>query len=127
MIDSLDPNAKPEPPFFAYLQTPHATTAGSKVIQYDSDMPGFRLFVYQLDGEVLKVYEDILSGAPVTIGFNRKKGGLDVLVPLDLQVVEPTIAADGSIKRRRSGEMLEQFAVCNNEVTEQVQKQLDGK
>jgi len=127
MIDSSDPNAKPEPPFFAYLQTPHGTTTGSKTIQYDSDMPGFRLFVYQLDGDILKVLEDILSGAPVTIGFNRKKGGLDVLVPLDLQVVESTIAADGSIKRRRSGEMLEQFAVCNQEVTDQILKHLKGK
>lgn len=90
-------------------------------------MPGFRLFVNQLDGNILKVYEDILSGAPVTIGFNRMKGGLDVLVPLDLQVVESTIAADGSINRRRSDEMLAQIAVCINEVPEQVQKQLEGK
>jgi hypothetical protein len=127
MIDSLDPNAKPEPPFFAYIQTPHGTTAGSKALQYDSDMPGFRLFVYQLDEDILKIYEDILSGASVTIGLNRKKGGLDVLVPLDLRVAESTIAADGSIKRRRSNEMLHQFAVCNDEVTEQVQKQLEGR
>jgi hypothetical protein len=127
MIDSLDPNAKPEPPFFAYLQSPHGTTAGSKAHQNDSDMPGFRLFVYRLDGDILKVYEDILSGAPVTIGFNRRKGGLDVLVPLDLRVAETTVSADGSINRRRSDDMLGQFAVCALEVTEQVQRQLESK
>jgi hypothetical protein len=75
----------------------------------------------------LKVYEDILGGAPVTIRFNRMEGGLDVLVPLDLQVVESTIAADGSINRRRSDEMFAQIAICINEVPEQVQKQLEGK
>ena len=127
MVDSLDPKGKPEPPFFAYLQTPHGTTAGSKAIQFDSDTPGFRNFVYQFDGDTLKVYEDILSGAPVTIGFNRRKGGLDVLVPLDLKVADSTIAADSSFKRRRSDDMLDQFSVCGLEVTNQVQKQLESK
>jgi hypothetical protein len=83
MLDSLAPNAKAQSPFFAYLQSPHGTTARSKSLQNDSDMPGFRLIAYQLDGDAMKVYENILSGAPVTIGFNRMKDGLDVLVPLD--------------------------------------------
>ena len=126
MIDSLDPKAKPEPPFFAYLETPHGTTGRGKFVQVDGE-PGFRLFIYQLDGDILKVYEDILNGAPVTIGFNRRKSGLDVLVPLDLRVAETTVSADGSFERRRSGEMLDQFAVCTLEVTKQVQKQLEGK
>ncbi|MEO8340174.1 MAG: hypothetical protein ABI604_10730 [Nitrospirota bacterium] len=90
-------------------------------------MPGFRLFVYQFDEDILKVCEDILSGAPVTIGFNRRKEGLDVSVPLDLQVVKSTIAPDGSRNRRRSDEMFAQIAMCINEVPEQVQKQLEGK
>ena len=122
MIDPLDPNAKPEPPFFAYLQTPHGTTAGNKNLQYDSDTPGHRVFLYQLDGEERNVFKDIVNDAPVTIGFNRKKGGLDVLLPLDLRVAESTVSADGSINRRRSDEMLDQFAVCTAEVTKQVRK-----
>ena len=128
MIDSLDHGARPEAPFFAYLQSPHGTTAKSKLVQFDSpDMPGFRVFVYELDEDVLKVYKDIVDGVPITIGFNRRKGGLDVLVPLDLNVAESTIIADGSIKRRRSNEMLLQFLECAADVTEQAQKQLQGK
>ncbi|MEO7861758.1 MAG: hypothetical protein ABIU05_15250 [Nitrospirales bacterium] len=128
MIDSLDHGARPEAPFFAYLQSPHGTTAKSELVQFDSpDMPGFRVFVYELDEDVLKVYKDIVDGVPVTIGFNRRKGGLDVLVPLDLNVAESMITADGSIKRRRSNEMLLEFLECVTDVTEQAQKQLQGK
>jgi hypothetical protein len=125
-VDTLGHNAKLEPPPFAYIQTPHGTTARSKFAKSDGE-PGFSLFTFELDLAVMKVYEDILSGAPVTIGFTRKKDGLDVLVPLDLRVAETTIAADGSINHRRSDEMLEQFAVCALEVTKQVQKQFEGK
>lgn len=84
------------------------------------------MFVYELDEDVLGVYKDIVDGVPITIGFNRTKGGLDVLVPLDLNVAESTITADGSIKRRRSNEMLIQFLECVTDVTEQAQKQLHG-
>ncbi len=69
------------------FQTPHGTTAESKFGQNDSE-PGFRLFVYQLNEDILNVHIDILNGEPVTIGFNRKKDGLDVLVPLlDLETL----------------------------------------
>jgi hypothetical protein len=124
-MPSLDRAAKPEAPFFAYLESPHGTTTKSQLTQFDSpDVPGFRVFVYQLDEEVLKVLKDIIDGVSVTIGFNHRKGGLDVLVPLDLHVVASTGAVDGSIKRRRSDEMLDQFTVCNGELTEQVLKKL---
>ena len=125
-IDALESNAKPESPFFAYIQTPHGTTARSKFVQFDSDTPGSRLFVYQLDEGAMSVFKDIADGAPVTIGFNRKKDGLDVLVPLDLHVVEST-ASDTGVKRRRSNEMLLQFFSCVAEVTERAQKQFNRK
>jgi hypothetical protein len=98
MINSLDPSSQPEAPFFAYIQSPHGTTARSKFVEFDSpDRPGFRYFVFQLDDNAIHVYQDIADGTPVTIGFNRRKGGLDVLVPLDLHVAESTLAADGSL------------------------------
>ena len=117
---------EPTPPSFAYIQTPHGTTARSKFTQADG-AHGFRLFTFPLDGDTVKVLADISSGTPVTIGFNRRKGGLDVLVPLDLHVAATTVSADGSMNRRRSDEMLYQFVLCNAEVSEQVQKQLQDK
>ncbi|OAI46195.1 hypothetical protein AYO43_01325 [Nitrospira sp. SCGC AG-212-E16] len=125
-IDTQAYYAQLEPPSFAYIQTPHGTTARSKFVQADGE-PGFRRFTFELDEDTVKVLADISSGTPVTIGFNRRKGGLDVLIPLDLRVAATTVYADGSMNRRQSDDMLYQFALCNVEVTEQVQKQLQGK
>lgn len=125
IIDGLTQNTpKAVTPFFAYLQTPNGTTAKSKVIKFDSDTPGYRNFAYQLTDDVLKVYGDIVNGEPLTIGYNRKKGGLDVLVPLDLSVADAT-SSDSGFNRRRSDKMLGEFLACSNDVTTQVQNQLE--
>lgn len=125
IIDSLDSKATPDLPFFAYLQTPHGTTAKSKVGQNDSGS-GHQLFVYQLNEDTMNVYMDILNGEPVTIGFNRKNGGLDVLVPLNLRIADTSVSPDGSIVHRESDEMLQRFAECSNEVFQQVKQQIKG-
>ncbi len=124
IIDSLDPKATPARPFFAYLQTPHGTTAKSLVDQSDSE-PGFRLFSYQLNGDAVNVYGDVLKGEPVMIGFNRKQDGLDVLVPLDLHIVDTSLSREGSMVRRQSVEMLVDFSMCASDVIKQVQRQME--
>lgn len=125
-IEILDRNAKPEAPFFAYIQTPRGTTARSKIARADGESPGSRFFVYQFDTSTMDVLADILKGEPVTIGFNRQKGGLDVLVPLDLQVVESTVSESGFV-HRRSNETLLQFSSCVQELVERADKQLKAK
>jgi hypothetical protein len=124
IIDSLDPRAPSTLPFFAYLQTPHGSTAKSMLAQNDSE-PGFRLFIYELNGDAVNVYADILHGEPVMIGFNRKKDGLDVLVPLDLHIVDTSVSRDGSTVRRQSVEMLVNFSACASGVIKQVQRQME--
>lgn len=126
-INALDDNAKPEHPFFAYLQTLHGTTARSKFVQADSpDTLGARIFTYPLDEDAMKVLEDIVSGAPVTIGFNRVKDGLDVLIPLDLSIAETT-ASDTGFDHRHSDEMLRQFAQCTADVAKQVKVKVESR
>jgi len=119
-INILDEHAKPEPPNFAYIETPNGTTAKSKFLHIDSpDTPGARYFSFQLDESALKVMGDIATGSKVTIGFNREKGGLDVLVPLDLSVIESTAAENPlGFNRRHSDETLHQFRSCVLEVSE---------
>ncbi|UVT15094.1 MAG: hypothetical protein H8K04_14885 [Nitrospira sp.] len=120
-------DAEAEAPYFAYLQTPHGTTATSKFLQYEApDTPGTRIFAYALDDKVLSVLKDIVDGAQVTIGFNRTKDGLDVLVPLDLSVAETTPSGTG-FSRRHSKEMVSQFASCNAEVAKQIARQPNRK
>lgn len=126
-INVLENSPAPEPPYFAYIQTPHGTTARSKYLQFDSpDSPSSRIFLYQFSDDTMKVYGDIANGEPITIGFNRNENGLDVLVPLDLTVAETTMS-EGKVKRRRSNEMLLQFLACSTEVVGQVKEQLDTK
>jgi hypothetical protein len=126
VFDTLDFSVKPEPPFFAYIQTAHATTARSLIKQFDSpdpNMSGFRHFSFAFDENLVKVLTDLVAGAPVTIGFNRKKGGPDLLVPLDLSVVNTTVSKAGLI-HRRSDKMLREFIICSGDVAEQLFKQL---
>ena len=126
VFNTLDFSVKPEPPFFAYIQTAHGTTARSLIKQFDSpdpNMSGFRHFIFAFDENLVKVLTDLVAGAPVTIGFNRKKGGPDLLVPLDLSVVNSTVSEAGLI-HRRSDKMLHQFGICVGDVAEQLLKQL---
>lgn len=48
--------------------------------------PGFRLFVVTVDDEGAKIIGEIIATKKVTIRFNRRENGLDVLVPLELTV-----------------------------------------
>ncbi len=121
-VDSFSKTAKPEAPFYAYIQTPHGTTAKSKMLSTASDTAGAKIFVYELDKGSMAVLEDILNGQPVTIGFNRHKDGMDVLSDLDLHVVTSAAASDGSIKRYRTDDAIDKFASCVGDLTTQVQK-----
>jgi hypothetical protein len=117
---------KPVAPFFAYIQTPSGTTAKGKFVQFDSDTPGYRNFAYRLDAETMKVYADIAEGTPVKIGFNRKKDGLDVLVPLDLAVANTNVSETG-VKRNESNQMLLDFFSCSDDVINQVRQSIEKR
>jgi hypothetical protein len=88
----------------------------------ESDTPGAKIFVYELDEDSMAVLKDVIDGQPVTIGFNRHTHGMDVLSPLDLHVAKSTVTSDGSIKRHRTDDALDKFASCVSDLTKQVQK-----
>ena len=126
VFNTLDFSVKPEPPFFEYIQTAHETTAKSLIKQFDSpdpNMSGFRHFMFAFDENVVKVLTDLLAGAPVTIGFNRMKGGPDLIVPLDLSVVNTTVSKAGLI-HHRSDKTLREFSACARDVAKQAIEQL---
>ena len=126
VFNTLDFSVKPEPPFFAYIQTAHGTTARSLIQQFDSpdpNMSGFRHFMFAPDENTLEVLIDLIYGAPVTIGFNRMKGGPDLIVPLDLSVVNTTVSKAGLI-HHRSDKTLREFSACARDVAKQAIEQL---
>jgi len=55
---------------------------------------------------------EMLTSGKVTIGFNRKKGGLDVIVPIDLKVFDAEYQSSGKVIRKRSNETITQFIGC---------------
>ena len=58
VLDTLDASVRSEPPFFAYIQTAHGTTARSLFKQFDSpdpNMRGFRHFMYGMDENTMSL------------------------------------------------------------------------
>jgi len=117
----FDRPPKAEAPHYAYIKTTNGTTAGAKFESIDSDMDGFKMFVYQVNEKTLAVISDLIDGQNATIGFNRSKGGMDVLMPLDLTVVDAVQSSDGSIKQIHSQDALQGFRQCFIEVTSSLQ------
>lgn len=109
------PNAPFTRPYFAYLQTPKATTAKSHYKAGDGD-EGFRLIAVGLNDTTTKLIIEMLDTGKVTIGFNRKKDGWDVLAPIDLEVFDAEYPDSGKVVRKRSNEAITQFLGCFKEI-----------
>lgn len=118
-VKDLDvPNAPFTRPYFAYLQTANLTTARSRHETLDGD-EGFRLIAVGLSEASTKLLLEMLDTGEVTIGFNRNKNGIDVLVPIDLKVFDAEPLPPQSFRRKRSDDAITQFSGCFQEILEQ--------
>jgi len=114
-------------PHFAYLQTKFHSTAKVKQKAMDSD-EGYRIFAYTLyDKSVLDLLNEMILTRKVTIGFNRAEKGMDVLVPIDLDVIDAEYTADKKVIRKRSKETLLNFSNCFLTLINQAAHSLDKK
>lgn len=104
------------PPHYAFIRTKNGTTAGAKFVSYDSDVSGYRVFVYQLTEKSVRVLEDLLEGATPTIGFNRNENGVDATFQIDLAVEDVAEANPGKFLRKRSTAAIDGFASCFGEL-----------
>ena len=103
-------------PEFAYLQTTSGSTAAANQAPLDGE-PGYKLFAYRaLDPKVVDIMEGLFSNSGVKIGYNRRPGGIDVMVPLDLQVIDSEYSQDQQVHRSSSPENLIQFIRCTETV-----------
>lgn len=114
-------------PNFAYLQTKSHSTAKANQQMRDGDK-GFRLYVYSLyDTPVMDLYGEMMDSRKVTVAFNRKKGGMDVLVPVDLDVIDAEYLGGDKVVRKRSEETILSFAGCSSTLAKQAERRLDTK
>ena len=100
----------PERPYLAYLKAPSGVTNISGYRdKYEADnLPGGMFYVYQLDVKVLEIIEQMIDKKSVSIVFNRKEGGLDITVPLDLTVA----SVNDKGQRTRSDKPMTAFSTC---------------
>lgn len=119
----LSQNRTVEAPHGAFIKTKNGTTAGAMVNSHDSDMAGYRVFVYKLDEKSLKVLEDLVAGENPTIGFNRNVNGLDATFVVDLSVADTASNDGGELKRKHSTAAGEGFTECLGELVASWDKQ----
>jgi hypothetical protein len=116
-----------KPPNFAYLKTDNYSTAKAQQVIGDGDA-GHRLFDYALyDPSVIGVYNEMLESGKVTVAFNRKKDGMDVLVPVDLKVVDSEVLKGKKVHREISEKSLPAFAECAAKLSYQAEQVKSGK
>ena len=121
-LRNMNQNAEFERPAFAYVQTPSSSTAKAAQTALDGD-PGYRLFAYRaLDPEILGTLKDVISSKPITIGYSRSIGGMDVLVPLDLTVVDSEYSEQQEVLRKISPDVLKEFAQCTSVVLKAIRR-----
>jgi len=114
-------------PNFAYLQTKSHSTAKAKQQTRDG-ADGFSLFVYSLyDSSVMALYGEMMDLRKVTIAFNRKKNGMDVLVPVDFDVIDAKYPGGDKVVRKRSSDTMANFAGCSTTLAKQARSSLDKK
>ena len=105
------------PPNFAYIQTPLGSSVRSNGISQQGDT-GYLLYLTPMDEALFATTAEMLNTGKVTVGFNRKKDGLDVLVPLDLRVAESQVDNYGNVSREMSDESIIQFLGCYKKLME---------
>lgn len=109
----LDAKIKTEEPYFTFAKTKDISTARFKGKSFTGENNS-KLSVFQLleNLEVLDFVQSLTSEKSVSIGYNLKKGGMDVVVPIDLTVKDTTITNDRGYARVNSDEMLDSFVGC---------------
>jgi hypothetical protein len=121
--DFSRPTSKFERPNFAYLKGKNQNTAAATISSGPGD-EGYSLFVYNItDVAVQSVYSDLLSGE-ASIAFNRQPGGMDVVVPLDLFVVDSQYTTDYKVKREVSNSTITGFSECSMKLLENLRNRL---
>ena len=110
MVHDFDPKDlqfRPSPPSDANFVSGTKTSAASKVASTVSDTPGSLLVIFQPTVLLDFLFPSLLE-KKVTIAFSRRRGGSDVLVPVDTTVLE----TDSNGTRKRTDKVELEFLDC---------------
>ena len=100
----------PSAPNLAYLRAPDGTSnVASLVEKVESDTPGGLYSIFHFDELFVQIFGQMLEIERVDVMFNRRDGGVDIGVPLDLTVID--VGLDGIAQK--SSEHLVRWAKCS--------------
>jgi hypothetical protein len=116
-----------KPPNYAYMKSDNYSTEKAKQVIRDGDT-GYRLFDYSMDElSVVGVYNEMIESGKVTVAFNRKKDGKDVLVPVDLRVADSKVLKKKKVNREISEKSIHDFADCAAKLSNQAEQVKSAK
>jgi hypothetical protein len=104
-IDDATMQLSPSPPVAAYIVSGTTTTKPFFVAKYPSDTPGALFSIFQLDGAAPILLEGIAKEKMI-IAFNRREGGADMQVAIDLTVQDTADDGRKTISTKASQEFL---------------------
>jgi hypothetical protein len=102
---------KIEKPYSAYVETKNKSTASLDKKTFTGDN-NFLFSVASLDETALDLIEEMHESKSLRVGFNRTKGGIDFLVPIDLRVSGSTMQQDGSYRHTFSDSTTVDYIEC---------------
>lgn len=123
VVNDLDPQThtiSPAAPVTAFFVSGNATSLPFLVGQLESDTPGAVVAVYSAEKVFPMLFKSVSEGT-VTVAFARKKGGVDVQVPIDLSVED----TDDNGKKLHSNKAATNFSKCALELLNVQRKQLE--
>jgi hypothetical protein len=104
-INSATMALSPSPPTSAYIVSGTATTKPFFVSKYPSDTPGALFSIFQLDGAG-PILLDGIKKEKMIIAFNRREGGADIQVAIDLTVENTANDGRKTVSTKASQEYL---------------------
>jgi hypothetical protein len=110
-------DSKFERPHFAYLKGKDQNTAAATISSVPGD-EGYSLFMYNIANPAVQSVLSDLFGGQISIAFNRQSGGMDVVVPIDLFVVDSEYTTDFKVKRKTSTSTAVGFTDCTMKLIE---------
>ena len=110
-------------PNFAYLQTANYSTAGVQQEFMDGN-EGYKLHFYPFaDNAIMSLFDEMMRVKKVTLAFNREKGGMDVLIPIEFDIAESNVVGN-KVNRVRTNKTMSDFTGCFGKLIEQAKSSL---
>lgn len=103
-----DNGLQPEAPHYAWIKLGDVMVKPERTIRGESE--GYKLYLSKLPEDASGAFDAVIAQGPVSVGFNRKEGGLDVVVPLDLSVRDTKM--ESQVVRVRDRKLGEGFSQC---------------